>query len=78
MPPICCITRRTDGPDRAFGRAPGRAIRLVEWASSHLLKTDPPLANPADTTIPHCVDTSDEAIALLREHHAKWLRASSG
>jgi uncharacterized protein (TIGR00730 family) len=51
---------------------------LVDWASSHLLKTDPPLANPADMTIPHCVDTSDEAIALLREHHAKWLRASSG
>jgi hypothetical protein len=28
-------------------------------------------------TIPCCVDTRDEAIVLLREHHAKWLRASS-
>jgi uncharacterized protein (TIGR00730 family) len=50
---------------------------LVDWASTHLLKADPPLANPKDMRIPRCVDTSDEAIALLREHHAKWLRASS-
>jgi hypothetical protein len=51
---------------------------LVDWASTHFLKTDPPLANPEDMTIPRCVDTSDEAVALLREHHARWLRASNG
>jgi predicted Rossmann-fold nucleotide-binding protein len=50
---------------------------LVDWASAHLLKTDPPLANAEDMTIPRCVDTGDEAIALLREHHARWLRGSS-
>jgi hypothetical protein len=26
-----------------------------------------------DLTIPRCVNTSDEAITLVREHHAKWL-----
>jgi uncharacterized protein (TIGR00730 family) len=47
---------------------------LVDWARSHLLKTQPPLANPEDLTIPRCVDTADEAVALFREHHTKWLR----
>jgi hypothetical protein len=50
---------------------------LVNWAGTHLLMTEPPLANPEDIAIPRCVDTSDEAIALIREHHAKWLRASN-
>jgi uncharacterized protein (TIGR00730 family) len=47
---------------------------LVDWARTHLLKSQPPLANPEDMTIPHCVNTADEAIALLRQHHAKWLQ----
>jgi uncharacterized protein (TIGR00730 family) len=42
--------------------------KLVEWARTHLLTTEPPLANPEDLTIPRCVDTADEAIALIREH----------
>jgi uncharacterized protein (TIGR00730 family) len=50
---------------------------LVDWARTHLLKTDPPLANPEDITIPRCVDTSDEAVALIREHHSRWLRESN-
>jgi uncharacterized protein (TIGR00730 family) len=49
---------------------------LVDWASTHLLKTQPPLANPEDMTIPRCVDTADQAIALIREHHERWLRES--
>src|SRR6476646_5179498 len=40
---------------------------LVEWARTHLLTSQPPLANAEDMTIPHCVNTADEAIALLRE-----------
>ncbi len=47
---------------------------LVEWAKAHLLTTQPPLANAEDMTIPRCVNTADEAIALLSEHHAEWLR----
>jgi uncharacterized protein (TIGR00730 family) len=50
---------------------------LVDWARTHLLQTDPPLANPEDMTIPRCVNTSDEAIALIHEYHERWLRASS-
>jgi uncharacterized protein (TIGR00730 family) len=49
---------------------------LVDWARKHLLTTQPPLANPEDIAIPRCVATADEAIALIREHHARWLRGS--
>jgi len=46
---------------------------LVDWARTHLLTSQPPLANPEDMTIPRCVNTADEAIALIREHHSQWL-----
>jgi uncharacterized protein (TIGR00730 family) len=45
---------------------------LVEWARTNLLKPQLPLASPEDMTIPRCVNTADEAIALIREHHARW------
>jgi uncharacterized protein (TIGR00730 family) len=47
---------------------------LVDWARTHLLTSQPPLANPQDMTIPRCVNTADEAIALIRAEHARWLR----
>jgi hypothetical protein len=47
---------------------------LVAWARTSMLSFDPPLANPADRTSPQCVPSADEAIALIREHHKKWLR----
>ena len=47
---------------------------LVDWAKASLLATHPPLANPADLEIPRCVNTADEAIALIGLHHADWLR----
>lgn len=50
---------------------------LVEWARASMLPTEPPLANPEDMEIPRCVETGDEAIALLKEHHARW-RAQEG
>src|SRR4051794_31470189 len=46
---------------------------LVDWARTHLLTSRPPLANPEDMKIPRCVNTADEAIALIREQHARWL-----
>jgi predicted Rossmann-fold nucleotide-binding protein len=46
---------------------------LVDWAKKNLLKPEQNLASPGDLSIPHCVKTADEAIALIREHHAKWL-----
>ena len=48
---------------------------LVEWARASMLSTDPPLASPEDMKIPHCVASGDEAVAALREHHDRWLRA---
>jgi uncharacterized protein (TIGR00730 family) len=46
---------------------------LVDWAKKDLLKPEMSLASPEDMAIPRCVKTGDEAIALLRDHHAKWL-----
>src|SRR5262245_15223331 len=48
---------------------------LVEWARASMLSTDPPLAGAADMAIPRCVATGNEAITLIREHHARWLAA---
>jgi uncharacterized protein (TIGR00730 family) len=47
---------------------------LVEWAKKSLLSPQLALASPADMEIPTCVATADEAIVLLREHHARWLK----
>jgi len=46
---------------------------FVDWAKNNLLKPELALASPQDITIPRCVNTADEATALLRDHHAKWL-----
>jgi uncharacterized protein (TIGR00730 family) len=48
---------------------------LVEWAQSSMVSVETQLANPEDMTIPRCVPTADEAIALIREYHQKWQRA---
>jgi uncharacterized protein (TIGR00730 family) len=47
---------------------------LVDWAKMHLVTSQPLLANPADMSIPTCVSTADEAIRLIREHHARWVK----
>ena len=55
----------------------GRMWRgLVEWASSCMLDPMLHLANPEDLRIPQCVETADEAIAVVRDVHAQWLRNS--
>src|SRR5947199_195346 len=48
---------------------------LVEWARRSMISSDPPLADPRDMAIPHCVASADEAIAVVREHRTKWLNA---
>ena len=45
---------------------------LVEWATTSMLDPRLALANPEDLKIPRCVDTADEAIAVLRDVHTKW------
>jgi uncharacterized protein (TIGR00730 family) len=48
---------------------------LVEWASTSMLDPRLQLASPEDLRIPHCLDTADEAIAMVREMHAAWAAA---
>lgn len=45
---------------------------LMDWAKVSLLNPELSLASPADLSIPQCVDTADEAITLIREHHGRW------
>jgi uncharacterized protein (TIGR00730 family) len=49
---------------------------LVAWSRTNLLRSDLALANPEDIAIPQCVDTADEAIAILRSHYAKFKQQS--
>jgi uncharacterized protein (TIGR00730 family) len=51
---------------------------LVEWAQRSMLRTGFELANPEDMSIPRCVNTAEEAIAVVREHHARWSDRKSG
>jgi hypothetical protein len=37
-----------------------------------MLSYDPALASVDDFSIPRCVAGADEAIAVIRQHHAKW------
>jgi uncharacterized protein (TIGR00730 family) len=56
----------------------GRMWRgIVDWARTNLAGATPPLASLEDMSIPTCVDTADEAIALLREHQARWSASRS-
>lgn len=45
---------------------------LVDWAKTSLLNPQLNLASPEDMDIPRCVNTGDEAIAILREYHSRW------
>jgi uncharacterized protein (TIGR00730 family) len=47
---------------------------LVDWGRKHLLNPQLPLAGAADLAIPQCLNTADEAIAVIRAHHEKWRR----
>jgi predicted Rossmann-fold nucleotide-binding protein len=50
---------------------------LVAWAKTHLLTSQPALANPEDMSIPRCVMTADEAVALIRGHYGQWQTQAS-
>ena len=50
---------------------------LIEWARSAMLSFDPPLAHAKDFDIPQCVPSADEAIALIRDHHSRWLQKTN-
>jgi len=45
---------------------------FVEWAREAMLDPRLNLANAADLQIPQCLDTADEAIAIVRDLHERW------
>jgi uncharacterized protein (TIGR00730 family) len=45
---------------------------LVDWAGAAMLDPRLALANAADLQIPLCLETADEAIAVVRDLHGKW------
>jgi hypothetical protein len=48
---------------------------LVEWGRRSMLRKGNELASEIDFTIPHCVSTIDECVALIRGNRAAWLAA---
>ena len=48
---------------------------LVEWGQRSMLRKGKELASEIDFTIPHCVNTIDETVAIIRENRAAWLAA---
>lgn len=47
---------------------------LVDWATQMMLRPGFELAKAEDMKIPQCVDSADEAVAIIRTHHAEWKR----
>ncbi len=45
---------------------------LIDWVRDSMLSFETPLINAEDVDIPVCVANADEAIAMIREHRAKW------
>jgi uncharacterized protein (TIGR00730 family) len=50
---------------------------LVDWAAAQMRRPGFELASDEDMQIPRCVPGADEAIAIVRQHHARW-RAAAG
>jgi uncharacterized protein (TIGR00730 family) len=48
---------------------------LVDWAAAVMLRPGFELANAEDMRIPRCVDDAEQAIAVIRKHHARWQAA---
>jgi uncharacterized protein (TIGR00730 family) len=46
---------------------------LVKWGRRTMLTEGSELASEVDFTIPHCVNTTNESIALIRENRTEWL-----
>ena len=50
---------------------------LVEWGRRSMLQKGNELASEIDFKIPHCVNTMDECITLIRENRDAWLTAQT-
>jgi len=42
-----------------------------------MLRKGNELASEIDFTIPHCIDTIDECVALIRDNRAAWLASQT-
>ena len=51
---------------------------LVDWTQAQMLRPGFELAGEQDLSIPICVNDAAGAVAVIREHHAKWLAAAEG
>ena len=51
---------------------------FVAWARQYLLRPEFLLASPEDLSIPRCVDTATEALALIRRRYDEWLNEPGG
>jgi uncharacterized protein (TIGR00730 family) len=45
---------------------------LIDWARSQMLRPGFELAGPHDFDIPVCVNSTDDAMAVIRRHHGEW------
>jgi len=45
---------------------------LVDWTKTAMLDPRLALANASDLEIPQCLETADEAIAVITDLHARW------
>jgi predicted Rossmann-fold nucleotide-binding protein len=52
-------------------------VDLIEWGRRNMLVEGSELAGAADFSVPHCVNSIEEAIALLRETRVAWLSAQA-
>jgi uncharacterized protein (TIGR00730 family) len=50
---------------------------LVEWGRRTMLVEGNELASEVDFTIPHCVNTTEETVALIRENRSAWLASQT-
>jgi len=50
---------------------------LVEWGRRSMLVEGHELASATDFTVPHCVHSIDETVALIRSHRDEWLQAQA-
>jgi uncharacterized protein (TIGR00730 family) len=47
---------------------------LVRWTKDYMVLPGLELASEADLDIPTCVDSVEEALAILQHHHGDWLQ----
>jgi uncharacterized protein (TIGR00730 family) len=50
---------------------------LVEWGRRSMLQPGSELASEIDFTIPDCVETIEEAVAVVRKNREEWLAAQT-